>query len=314
LGWHEAAHIKNEPFISGLVFLFFDLRASVLQDTDMLILCSGPDTFYATKKALELEQVFKKKYDADGNSVEYLHGKDAPDQLLQKINTVSLFSPRRFLRMRNLIQDGTRAKLAYIAKALVKEPENIIVVSVEEKVPTASALKLFAEQNVKLVSYDSPVRKNPAFTQAISLLSKELQIQDQAFVRKIGSVYEGDTWAAWGALLQAAAGASVDELLQKDGTSVFDRADLFLTRDEHRHAALADSTKAKDIINILLSQSRSALRVRDGSGQGIHPFVQKKLARAKLQNTEKVFGEALLGYMLLRRGWCMDDEAAELLS
>jgi len=158
------------------------------------------------------------------------------------------------------------------------------------------------------------VRKNPAFTQAISLLSKELQIQDQAFVRKIGSVYEGDTWAAWGALLQAAAGASVDELLQKDGTSVFDRADLFLTRDEHRHAALADSTKAKDIINILLSQSRSALRVRDGSGQGIHPFVQKKLARAKLQNTEKVFGEALLGYMLLRRGWCMDDEAAELLS
>jgi len=286
----------------------------VLQDTGMLILCSGPDTFHATKKALELEQVFKKKYDADGNSVECLYGKDAPDQLLQKINTVSLFSPRRFLRTRNLIQDGTRAKLAHIARALIKEPENIIVVSVEEKPPAASTLNLFTDQGVKLVSYDSPALKNPAFTQAISSLAKELQIQDQAFVRKIASVHEGDTWAAWGALLQAAAGASIDELLQKDGASAFDRADLFLTGDEHRYDALVDIAKAKEIINILLSQSRSALRVRDGSGQGIHPFVQKKLARIKLQDTEKVFGETLLGYMLLRSGWCVDDEAANLLS
>lgn len=279
----------------------------------MLILCSGPDTFHATKKALELERVFREKYDADGNSVEYLQGKNVTDQLLQRINTVSLFSPRRFLRTRNLVQDGTRTKLLHVAKALVKEPENIIVISVEENAPAVSTMRILEENGVKLISYNYPELKNAAFTQAVAALAKEIDIHDSSLIGKISSIFEGDAWAAWGALLQAASGASVDAFLKEEGAGVFERADLFLARDERRHAPLADTAKAKETINILLSQSRSALRVRDGSGQGIHPFVQKKLARTNLEDTEKVFGEALLGHMLTRRGWCTDDEASTLL-
>ena len=66
----------------------------------MLLLCTGPDTYRAQQKAHDLERAFIEKYDKQALSVDHLDaGKDAIDEVLRKADSVSLFNPRRFLRI-----------------------------------------------------------------------------------------------------------------------------------------------------------------------------------------------------------------------
>ena len=174
----------------------------------MLILCIGPDTFRALEKARELEQAFCAKFDTAGTSVERLgSGSTVVDQIIERVNTLSLFTPRRFIRVADLVKTCPKAKQPALVRALLQDPENAIVVSVEAEVPNEVAMKAFAEVP-KFVRYDFPIQVGSGFSTWVVTIAEKLGVKDKNAARQIAEVAEGDSWLAWNELLKLAAGGT----------------------------------------------------------------------------------------------------------
>lgn len=242
----------------------------------MLILCTGPDTYRARQKAKELEQAFRAKFDPSGYAT-LVDPTLAPEALALQLGTTSLFAPRKFFRRDRLIADASAASLKALIKQLSGDQENVIVVSVEDAPLDAKASK--ALEGLKVVAYPYPALEPKAF-EAWCLEEGARHGVPAERARVIaGAVEPGDTWLASQEVMKAGANPEAPIPSREEREfGIFAVADAFVADAPWRKQAsrLEDSPFA-----VFSSQLRSAIRVRDGAIQGIHPFLVKKLSQGR---------------------------------
>lgn len=285
----------------------------------MLIACIGPDLYRALEKARELEAAFRKKYDQDGSSIEQLQyeGAELIDAVIERANTVSLFTPRRFMRVRDLLRHCPKGRVSALEKALSVDPENVIVVTVESDVPPETTLKILS-MLPKWVRYDFPKLDARAFElwlreRAAALGSSLTDMQ----VKWVIEQANGDSWQASLALLQIAAGIDPRESLEHASTgfsgerSIFEWADAYVKQDPQWRAAL-ERLGPDTLLYPFLSQLRSYQRVQAGQEAGIPSFVARKLKGIRATGSEEQFARVLEAVMLQRQGYLQEDELPTL--
>ncbi|MSR85261.1 hypothetical protein EXS71_02390 [Candidatus Uhrbacteria bacterium] len=278
----------------------------------MLILCLGPDTFRAQMKAQELELAFKQKYDPTGSSVEHLSlGKEAADEVIERANTGSLFSPRRFLRTTDLLADCPKAKVTALAQALTRDPENVIAVSVEAEPLSTTELTSFSK--VKIIKYEFPEQRGKAFQLWLEGQAKKIGVENESAIAAIAEATEGDSWYAWNELLKLAASGTSDLTIPLPQPTIFDYVDRYLAQGKNQRDVFQNQESSSQFLLTLISQTRAALRIRDGATHGLHPYVVKKIGAAQHQDLEQIFAVALSALFSQRAGLAADHEVANLL-
>jgi len=281
----------------------------------MLILCSGPDVFRAQERVRELVTHFAQKYDIDQTSVERLEGSGTVvvDQLIERVNTPSLFAPRRFLRVSNLWRDCPKAKQAALVQALSRDVENVIVVSFEEE-PLTEVLDRIIQPIPKITRYDFPLLQGQAFVAWVTQLAQRLAITDATTIKNIAEAAQGDSWRAWNELLIAAAGGTPAEQTEM-GLSVYELADAFLQARPAWRVELQELGQPSQAMHAMLGQIRALLRVRDQAAQTLPSFIVRKLQAWRPDpQTEERLARVLLYYFIQRSGLANEEEATLILS
>lgn len=279
----------------------------------MLIVCSGPDTFRALQKARELETAFKQKYDASGFSVEQISsGKEAVTEIAARAGAISLFSPRRFVRTAQVLSEASKAQRATLKKALSGDQDGFILLTIEEEPPSASVLSELGE--VKIARYDFPAMDARDFATWALEEARRMGLRDEKAVRAIVEVSSGDTWTCFFELMKRAAyGAS--EILSADGAerTAFVFADTYVRGQDSWREIMEDAALEKQMLTTFLSQVRSAIRVRDGAIEGIHPFVARKLRGQALEGADEAFSRLVEGFFAQRSGYATEKEVGSIL-
>ncbi len=286
----------------------------------MFILCVGPDLYRALEKANELESAFRHKYDLDGSSTEQLlqEGTELVDAVAERVNTVSLFTPRRFLRVRDLLNGCPKGRVTALEKALSVDPENVIVVSVEKEAPPDVVLRTLSAVP-KFLRYDFPrldVRGCEVWL--IEQAKKLGYLLSNEQIKEIIEQTQGDSWQAMFLLLQGAAGGDVgfprraNQGQPLSERNTFDWADAYVKQDpEWRRAA--EEVGAETLIYPLLSQMRAFQRVQAGDESNVPSFVVRKLKGMTTRDSEERFLRLLESVMLQRQGFLREDELATII-
>ncbi len=283
----------------------------------MLLLCIGPDTFRARRKANELERAFREKHDPSGCGMERVaSGKAAVGEILERAQMISLFNPRRFIRTDNLLSECPKNQLAALAKTLARDPEHVIIVSVEDEPPASSSFQAFSEAH-KLVRYEFPVLQGQAFLAYVVTLAQELQLAStHPLLRRIADKTDGDSWAAWNELLKLAAGGE-QALVHNEEQSVdlFARSDQLLQKKSAWRQVLTqpDRSVASQALSTFISQTHSAIRVRDHATEGMKPFVVRKLQQLHIQEPEATLAALYLSLLMQRSGFGDELEALSMV-
>jgi hypothetical protein len=280
----------------------------------MLILCVGPDAFRAQERVRELAAHFVQKYDKEQVSVERLEasGTALVDQLVERMHTPSLFTPRRFLKTQNLLAECPKGKQMALKQALARATDDTIIVNREEEIPTEALLKATIGET-KVTRYDFPLLSGEAFVAFLQQLGKRLQYEDTAVIRKIAEQTQGDTWAAWNELSKCAAGGLLGTD-REELASVYELADAFLQARPAWRVELAKVAQTNQAMQAFLGQIRALLRVRDGAAQTLPSFIVRKLQTWRLDTrTEERFARIILYYFLQRSGYANEEEATLIL-
>lgn len=277
----------------------------------MLILCCGPDTFRATQRVKELEDAFRAKHDPSGTSIErFPSGKSSVDEIIERSLTVSLFSPMRFLRADGLIEHCSSAKAKALAGALTRDPDRVIVVSIEQEKPTNADLKAFADVP-KLILNEYPLLRGAAFETWVVQTGETLGIHDLEGLKSLARECDGDSWLASNELLKMAAGGT-SSVVKEGSLSGYEYADRFLTPDSRRYNLLSSEDRDQ-IAYPLFQQSIAALRVKDGDSQGLPPFVISKMRSVDRDRAARVMATSILLLSLSRAGFADSHEALGIL-
>ena len=278
----------------------------------MLIVCIGPDNYRALAKAQELEKAFIEKHDPSAVSVEHLvEGAGMIEAIIERVNTASLFSPRRFIRVSDLLSSCAKAKQKALVQALGKDAERIIVVTVEREAPTETVMSVFAEVP-KYVRYDFSALSGKDFLAWANQCAETLGIVDKAVVQRLAQYADGDAWLVANELQKIAAGGEQHLTEQNVQQGIFQYSDAYLSEAKDRYTFLLDDEAVRQSLTMFLSQARAALRVRDGSTSGLHPYVVKKMQKA-YPHLEEKHAQTLLTLFLQRAGYGVDQEVAALL-
>ncbi len=278
----------------------------------MLIACSGPDVFRALEKARELEAAFCQKYDPEGSSIERLafEGAELIEAVVERANTVSLFTPRRFLRARDLLRSCPKARLSALQTALSVDPDNVIVVTVETEPLTESLLKV-CTTIPKWVNYEFPFLEGRALEQFIRERAAvlKLTLSDQQ-LQQIVEQTQGNSWQVGLRLLQLQAGVELSATRASDdheNRTLFDWADAYLKQDPYWPTAL-QQFDADVLLYPFLSQLRSYERVQAGQDSNLPSFVVRKLRGLNAPAAEEHFARLLEALLLQRQGFLREDE------
>lgn len=281
----------------------------------MFILCVGPDTFRAQERVHELTSHFIQKYDTAQVSVERLEvsGSALVDQLIERMHTPSLFTPRRFLKVQNLLTDCPKSKHQALHQALTRGTDTIIIVDREDEPPSTAILQAVIGQE-KITRYDYPILSADAFMLFVQQLGKRMGYDEQVILQKIAAETQGDSWAAWNELLKCSVGGARGECLDET-VSLYDLADAFLQAHPGWRSELARVTQTTQAMQAFLGQVRALLRVRDGAVQTLPSFIVRKLQAWRIDTyTEERFARVILYYLLQRSGYGNEEEATLILS
>ncbi len=277
----------------------------------MLIVVCGPDSYRALARAKELELAFKQKHDPSGLNIERLpNGAEGVDALLSSAGTISLFAPKRFLRVSGMIDGCPKAKLSALIKLLNSAGDDLIVVDFEEEKPTEKVLAPFRE-TPKFLLNDYPLLSGTEYKKWLLQIAKNLRISDEKLLSRLADATDGDTWFALNELTKVAAGSTETNWNREAALSVYDVADGFLRQDASRFEALEDGDT--NLPNIALQQAASYLRVRDNDLSGIPPFVANKMKRMRAQAVETMWSSSLLSLFVQRTGFSDSEEASLLM-
>ena len=291
---------------------FVDEANPLFHHVVMLILCCGPDTYRAVARARELENAFRQKHDATGSSVERVaSGKEAADEIIERSMSVSLFTPMRFLRTDDLVAACPKAKWKPLVQSLTRDPERVIVVSVETEKPDASQMK-FLNEVPKLIINDYSIQQGKPFRAWLGEAAKAVGVTDVATLDRLASACDGDAWLASNELLKLAAGG--DSVIERVSNSdAYGLADAFIRGDRTRHAYLYKEDATEGAAYPLLQQGLSAVRTVSGDSAGIPPFIQSKFRQVSQEQAEKMLAATILIHQTQRSGLASDQEALELL-
>ncbi|HEU0051231.1 MAG TPA: hypothetical protein VFQ60_04225 [Patescibacteria group bacterium] len=277
----------------------------------MLLLCLGPDTFRAQQKAHELEEAFKQKFDARGLSMErLLPGKESVDEIIQRANTISLFCPRRFIRVANLLSECPKSKYESLAQALAKDPENVIVVDVESDPIPESIMRKFESVN-KIIKYDFPQLSGHAFLVWVRQLAAEMRVHHPA-IDRLAEHAAGDSWLVWNELMKMKAGGISEVATPLPERSIYEYAEAFLRRELWWPTILNESDLLTQAMTSFVSQARAALRVRDQATVGMHPYLLKRMQSRLIQKPELALAAALRTLLSQRAGLGDERDVAPL--
>ena len=265
----------------------------------MLILCCGPDTYRAVARARELENAFRQKHDTSGSSVERVAaGKEAADEIIERSMSVSLFTPMRFIRTDGLVSGCPKTKWKPLIQSLARDPERVIVVSVESEKPDATQLK-FLNEVPKLIINDYSLQQGKAFRVWLGEAAKAVGVNDASALDRLASVCDGDAWLASTELVKLAAGG--ESVLERVSSSdAFGLAASFLRGDRTRFGYLYNEDATQGASYPLLQQSISAM-------------TQPVYARVSQEQAEKVLAATILIHQIQRSGLASDQEALQLL-
>lgn len=278
----------------------------------MLILCCGPNTYSAIARANELESAFRQKHDPDGASIERIvSGKKACEEIMERSLTVSLFAPMRYLRADGLIGECPKNKIQPLVLSLAKDPEHVIVVSVETEKPDAMMMKILSGVP-KLVISDYPLLQGKAFQDWVVHAGRLLGILDTATLRALASACEGDAWLAAQELIKLSAGG-VSDVARAAKLDPYAFSETVLKKAGNRYASLSEPDIASRAGFTLPQQAVSMLRVRDNDKIGLSPFIIDKFQRARGENIESTLSNLLLIQHLQRLGFANDEEALTLI-
>jgi DNA polymerase III delta subunit len=278
----------------------------------MLILCCGPDTYRAVMRARDLEAAFRQKHDAGGSSVEHLSpGKGAADEIVERSLSVSLFTPMRFLRADELVGSCPKTKTKALVQALARDPERVIVVSVEPEKPDASQMKWLADVP-KMIVNEYNILRGSEFRAWVNETAKSLGVEDHDAVDVLARSCDGDAWLASNELLKLAAGG-ISRVARSASSDGYGFADAFIRGDRDRHARLAGTEAAEGVSYPLLQQTMAAFRITQGDSGGIPPFVASRFKSVGAEKAANTFASALLIHQIQRSGLSTDQEALDLL-
>jgi len=276
----------------------------------MLIICSGPDTWHARRKASELVEAFRKKHDPQGLSTELVRLPVELKSLLNQLGTPSLFSKKRLIRCDGLLDELKIADVRALAKRLKDDADQTILLSVEQEPPTSKVTGEFKE--IQFFHYDYPLLQGVVFKKWCALRAQELGVSS-ALAQHVAERTDGDAWLAEQELTKYSANPLAPlSQMETDEGSVFDLADRFLTDRTGWRESLARAED--DQVSVMLaSQSRAALRVKDGETGGIHPYVAKKISQMRIPAPTKKLLRALRSLVGIRQGVASADEMQTLL-
>lgn len=255
----------------------------------MLIVCSGPDTYHARKKAQELVAAFRQKHDPTGYSTEILQNTNVVD-LLNRLGAPSLFAQKRLIRSDGLLADLKIADVRSLAKRLEVDHEQTIVLTVEDEPLSSKQEKEF--EKIKLVQYLYPLLSGARLLSAIQTRARELSVSDNHAIR-IARHTDGDMWLAEAELQKCSAnpGAALGEAETGEG-GIFDASEAFIAMKPGWRSNIATMDESGSIPSVFLSQARTGMRVEDGETIGIHPYAAKKFSSLRLPKGR--FASALL--------------------
>ncbi len=250
----------------------------------MLIICSGPDTYHARKKARDLVAAFREKYDPQGYSTDILHTVDV-DDVLNRLGSPSLFAQKRFIRCDGLLASAKIADVRKLAKRLASDNEQTIVLSVEDEPLSSKTEKEF--EGLKIVSYAHPFLHGRAFEDVVIALATQRGVAGER-AKRLSALIDGDMWLVDQELQKYAANPDYQFQPMNSDTSstVFELADTYLRGFPGWRARLDSSDELDGIVSVFPGQTRSFARVLTGDSDGLPPFIVKKLQQ--LRSTRKI--------------------------
>jgi len=259
-----------------------------------------------------MEQAFIDKYDTGNTSIERISsGKTAMKELQERALTMSLFEPKRFFRTRNVLNEITKKELPNLIDVITKSEDHSIIVSVEEESPKMEYVNLI-EKDCKIIQYSYPLLHGASFLNWIMNEARTLGYSDEKSLQFLADQFDGDSWRAWNELLKLKAGGSASlERIHQD--NAFALIDSILFEMNDRHSFISDSVTSKTVCALLVSQARTAVRVRDGYIGGVHSYLKNKLSRRDLSFSEKTLMHADLIHLFTRYGYIREEEGAILI-
>ena len=248
----------------------------------MLIICSGPDTYHARKKAQELMSAFRAKHDPLGYSTEVLRDEKI-EEILKRFGAPSLFAQKRMIQCDGLLSDLKIADVRLLAKRLESDQDQTILLTVEEEPLAAKHEKEF--EKIKLVRYDHPLLSGTKFLQAVQQRAQELNVSAELSFT-VAKNTEGDMWLAEQELQKCAANpqAPLVTSVQTEET-VFQAAEAFIAQDPQWRNRLRSLSEPESLPSVFVSQARVFARVKDGESSDIHPFVLRKFSGFRLPSS-----------------------------
>jgi hypothetical protein len=279
----------------------------------MLIICSGPDTYHARKKARDLVAAFREKHDPAGYSTDILNDVDI-DAVLNRLGSPSLFAQKRFIRCDGLLASLKIADIRKLAKRLETDHDQTILLTVEDESIASKTEKEF--EGVKIVSYPHPLLSGRAFEDAVIALAIQRGVHvDRA--RKLAHETNGDMWLADQELQKYAANLDYQFSSTNSGSSAsfFELADSFLRGSSAWRTRLDSSDELDGAVSVFPGQARSFARVMSGQTDGIPVFIIKKMQQLRSSRTipvKTILQTAALLYAT-RTGLSSAKEALQIL-
>jgi len=246
----------------------------------MLIVCSGPDSFRAKQKIRGYVASFKEKYDKTGKSVEFLDGATAYGEVVARLSSPSLFNPKGMLVCSGLLDGLKVAQIKALSKALAADGDSNVVLDYEDKKPTQKTLEYFADKTVLLYPHDE--LEGQALRKEVQGMCQKYGVDQKQADNLIGA-YGNDLWSIESALQIASVGMDIGNLDQNEQTNLFQLAESIMTSDGS-WLNRASNTDQDDLLNVLISQFRSWHQVQAGCVDGVHPYVQKKMANLRVND------------------------------
>jgi hypothetical protein len=272
----------------------------------MLLICSGEDSYRAIRKAQELELAFKEKFDKSGMSADHLEGgKSMIEELLKKADTVSLFSPKRFIRCDGLIEQCPKNRLEAVIKSLNKDADNIIVVTVEAQTISEAALKPWKDVQ-KQFHYPFPRLDGSAWQQFVIDEANKRSVPSSDDLNKLIEQAQGDSWFVIKELEKKEANANYKFGAKQQNQDLFFQVDQFLQSGKR-------VPELSSALPLLLSQIRSIIRVQDNATVGLSSYVIQKWRRERTKNDQKQAFKKTIEALYLQRNSFSDEEESQNL-
>ena len=277
----------------------------------MLIICTGPDTFQARQKALDLVDAYKQKHVSQGAEIERLESQTSLQGAISRLSTLGLFATKRLLKYENLLAGITVTQAKQLASAIKADDNQTVVLTYEDKSPTQKILDVFPKDGLFLYAYEKP--KGVELNRWIAGRCKIYQASPD-LIPKLIELHGDNLWAIETSLqcIRVLNNAQTLEKTVENDNQAFAVIDLFLKNNPNWRAE-AMSEDPQELLPLLLSQLLNWHKIQSDQAQDVHPFVKKKLGAIRLPKAEELTLDAIRTMYASRNSISQNQEILQLL-